>query len=95
MSDTIAPAEKGPEQIRYEAWLRDQIENHGLVYVSPGTWRGDFLRRASPEQIYRELNAFNDAIAAGRCRVIENIDAGIKQTRFDALFDTADREKTT
>ena len=69
------------EKEKYMAWYKDQVENHGLIYCKPiGNPLADFDENvprvpegATEEDIYRAMNAMNDAIAEGRFKIATDL----------------------
>ncbi|MDD3596989.1 hypothetical protein [Sulfuricurvum sp.] len=49
---------KGPEQLKYEAWLKDQIDNHGLIEIH-ATLNPE---ANNLEEVYEELNNWNSIL---------------------------------
>lgn len=51
---------KGPEQLKFEAWYKDQITNHGLQYISVTPNPNLEIADANLEDFYQELNKWNE-----------------------------------
>lgn len=69
-----------PEKDKYLAWHKKATEEDGLVSLSVTSEKAlanflgeEYTKNITSEEVYRELNEINDAIAEGKCEVIAEV----------------------